>query len=66
MTCSYVPMVGFLRQTVKIKDSEIVGKCIASFWPQCGHPGEITVTLRSSSGENYTVPLHMVEEVANA
>lgn len=62
MKTSNVPL-GPLGQIFEIKESGVIGKCVASFWPISGALNEISIKLRTSVGAIYEVPLFLVKRV---
>ena len=56
MKMSNVPL-GPLGQIFEIKESGVIGKCVASYWPISGASNEISIKLKTSTGAIYKVPL---------
>jgi hypothetical protein len=64
MKKSNVPL-GPLGQILVAKESGVVGRCVASFWPLSGAPNEISVRMRTSTGAIYEVPLYSTKRASD-
>ena len=64
MKMSNVP-TGPLGHIFKIKESGVMGKCVASYWPNSGAKNEISIKLKSSTGAIYELPLYSVKRASD-
>jgi hypothetical protein len=64
MKMSNVP-TGPLGQIFEIKEGGIIGKCVASYWPNSGAINEISIKLKTSTGAIYEVPLYSVKRASD-
>ena len=64
MKMSNVPL-GPLGQILVAKESGVIGRCVASFWPLSGAPNEISVRLRTSTGAIHELPLFSVKKAGD-
>jgi hypothetical protein len=64
MKMSNVPL-GPLGQIFEIKESGVIGKCVASYWPISGASNEISIKLKTLTGAIYEVPLFSVKRATD-
>jgi hypothetical protein len=57
MKMSNVP-TGPLGHIFEINESGVIGKCVASYWPNSGAVNEISIKLKTLTGAIYEVPLY--------